>query len=121
MTGWRLVIHWLAVHRLTQLWTADRILRRPRVDLARAIYERDGHGDRLRDLDDEQAETWLQDDPDRPFHAWLLVCPWCVSIWCSILLRIVTRRRLSLTGVLADSTAAVIIHDVIAALSSADK
>lgn len=73
-------IDMLAIARLARLATADRVTRRVRRAAIVAIYHRAGaqlDTDAWMDL----GPSVVTDDPDAPELAYLLSCPWCVSIW----------------------------------------
>lgn len=126
------VIHWLAVHRLVQLWTTDRVARPLRVSVAWALYKRAGKPEHMDDdtwanlaeMSDADFDDFARDDDLAPAGVYLLYCWWCFGLWASIGYTVLARLpfvRRHVSPALATSTAVVIVSHVVARLAPADK
>lgn len=77
-------VYALAVARITRLIVADRVLERPRRAVILSAWRR-AHPWVLKEPENQQARhlagvmSTYADNP--PMLAYLVVCPWCVSIW----------------------------------------
>lgn len=81
----------LAAFRLTRLVTRDTITRPARTRIIRHAYESSGRGLLVFGGEAEVDELPHNDD-DAPKLAAFIICPWCVSTWCSIFV-VCARRR----------------------------
>lgn len=127
------VVHTLAVHRLVQLWTTDRIMRPARVVLmrrslrrsARALDDTDPTRARWLYLADEASaadvDTLVRDEDDPPAFVYFLTCWWCIGLWASagytVTALLVSWWSVWITLPLATSSAAVIWAHLVARLA----
>lgn len=93
-----LVIHVLAVHRLIDLWTADRITMPARARAARWLYQRRGfvttdpsgvdaaveRAQFIITASPTDIDEFARHDDGRPTLAWLIYCRACVGLWLAI-------------------------------------
>ena len=126
------VVHTLAVHRLVQLWTTDRVLLPVRARLVRWQYSKRGTTETM-DADtlanvlessDADLDDFARDDDDSPPLVYLAYCWWCFGLWASIGYHVAARIpfvRRHVSPALATSTAVVIVSHVVARLAPADK
>lgn len=80
----------LAAFRLTRLVTRDTITRPARTRIIRYAYESSGRA--LLGGDEAEIDEYPHTDQDAPKLAAFIICPWCVSTWCSIFV-VCARRR----------------------------
>ena len=126
-----MIVHVLAVHRLVQLWTTDRVARPLRARVARWAYTRRGWagGDQetfenLLEMDDADVDEFARDDDAPPAIVYLAYCWWCFGLWASIGAGLIHRRRWwtrHAAPALATSTAVVIVAHVVSRLAPPDK
>lgn len=126
-----MIVHVLAVHRLVQLWTTDRVMLPLRARLARAAYRRRGWAggdldtfENLLEMEDADLDDFARADDDSPPIVYLAYCWWCFGLWASFGAGLVARRRWwtrHAAPALATSTAVVIVAHVVSRLTPPDK
>lgn len=81
----RLLVDAVAVYRLTRLVTADDLAEAVRARWIRAAYRlEDGHDSPRQPTVGETWQDLLEQDPQPPKLATLIVCRWCAGVYVSV-------------------------------------